>query len=77
MHGMGILLWILTGLYFLILLCCCSRIRLGVAIMEAASDFVRSTPSIFIVPVFFFFIIGIWVVFWIFSAVWVFSVGEV
>ena len=44
MHGMGILLWILTGIYFVILLCCCSRIRLGIAIMEAASDFVRNTP---------------------------------
>lgn len=26
MRGMGILLWILTGLYGIILLCCCSRI---------------------------------------------------
>lgn len=44
MRGMGILLWILTGIYSIILLCCCTRIRLGVAIMEAASDFVRNTP---------------------------------
>jgi len=44
MRGMGILLWILTGIYSIILLCCCSRIRLGIAIMEAASDFVRQTP---------------------------------
>ncbi len=41
MQGMGILLWILCGLYSIILLCCCTRIRLGIAIMEAASDFVR------------------------------------
>lgn len=44
MKGMGILLWILCGVYAIILLCCCSRIRLGIAIMEAASDFVRQTP---------------------------------
>ena len=54
MHGMGILLWILTGLYFIIFLCCFSRIRLGIAIMEAASDFIRSTPHIFFVPFIFF-----------------------
>lgn len=45
--------------------------------MEAASDFVRNTPTVFIVPFVFFFIIAAWVVFWIFSAVWVFSCGEV
>lgn len=76
MRGMGILLWILTGIYSIILLCCCSRIRLGIAIMQAASDFVRSTPSIFFVPFIFFFIIGAWVTFWVFSAIWVFSVGD-
>jgi hypothetical protein len=37
MKGMGILLWILAGLYFVILMCCCTRIQLGVAIMEATS----------------------------------------
>ena len=77
MHGMGILCWILTGVYFIILLCCCSRIRLGVAIMEAASDFVKSTPSVFTVPFTFFFIIAAWIVFWVFSAVYVFSVGDI
>lgn len=76
MHGMGILLWILTGIYAIILLCCCSRIRLGIAIMEAASDFVRNTPSIMFVPFIFFFIIGGWIVFWVISAVWCYSVGD-
>lgn len=75
MQGMGILLWILTGIYTIILLCCCSRIRLGIAIMDAASDFVRSTPQIITVPFMFFFIVGAWVVFWVISAVYVFSVG--
>lgn len=76
MKGMGILLWCLSGVYFVILLCCCNRIRLGAAIMEATSDFVKDTFSIFTVPFIFFFIIGGWIVFWIISAVWLFSVGE-
>jgi hypothetical protein len=37
MRGCAVLLWILAGLYFIILMCCCSRIQLGVAIMEATS----------------------------------------
>lgn len=76
MKGMGILLWILTGIYFLILLCCCSRIQLGIAIMEATSDFVKDVMSVFFVPVIFFFIIAAWLAFWIVSAIYVFSVGK-
>lgn len=75
MKGMGILLWILAGLYLIILMCCCSRIQLAVAIMEAASDFVSATWSVFLVPFTFFFIIAAWMVFWIVSAVYVYSCG--
>jgi solute carrier family 44 (choline transporter-like protein), member 2/4/5 len=76
MHGMGVLLWILAGLFALILCCCWSRIQLGTAIIEAASDFVANTPSILLVPFAFFFIVGAWVVFWVISAIFVYSVGE-
>lgn len=44
--------------------------------MQAASDFVRSTTRILMIPFVFFIVVGIWVVFWIISAVWVFSVGD-
>ncbi len=77
MRGCAILLWILAALYFVILMCCCSRIQLGVAIMEATSQFVKDTCSVIFVPIIFFFFTAIWMTFWIFSAVFVFSVGEV
>lgn len=77
MKGMGILLWILSGIYLIILCCCWSRIQLGTAIMEAASDFVRNCPSVFFIPFIFFFIISAWIVFWVISALYVYSVGEV
>lgn len=77
MQGMGILLWIMAGLYGVILLCCWSRIQLGTAVIEAASDFVGNTPSIFFVPLTFFLIVGVWIVFWVISAVYVYSVGSV
>lgn len=76
MKGMGILLWVLAGIYGLILLCCCSRIRLGIAILEATSDFVRKNMTIFFIPLVFFFIIGMWVTFWVVSAIYVYSVGD-
>ena len=76
MQGMGILLWILSGIYLLILCCCWSRIRLGTAIMEASSDYVANTPSVLLVPLIFFVICGAWVIWWVISAVYVYSVGE-
>lgn len=45
--------------------------------MEAASQFIKDTKSIFLVPVIFVFIIAGWIIFWVFSAVYVYSVGEV
>jgi solute carrier family 44 (choline transporter-like protein), member 1 len=77
MKGMGILIWILAGVYFVLLACCYKRIQLGISIVEAAADFVGSTPRVFLIPAFFFFFTAVWVVWWVISAVWVFSVGEV
>ncbi len=76
MRGMGILLWILSGIYLLILCCCWTRIKLGTAIIEAASDFVADTPSVLFVPLTFFVITGVWVLWWVISAVYVYSVGD-
>lgn len=45
--------------------------------MQATSDYVRNTTRIFLIPFIFFIIIGCWIVFWVISAVWVFSVGTV
>ena len=77
MKWCGIGLWILAGLYLIILLCCCGRIKLGIAIIEATSQFVANKFSIFLVPIVFFLIIMIWIAYWIVSAVYVYSVGEV
>lgn len=76
MKGMGILIWILAGLYTIILACCYKRIQLGCSIMEAASDFVASTPQVALIPLVFFFIVAAFVVWWVISAIWVFSVGD-
>jgi hypothetical protein len=76
MKGMGVLLWILAALAVLILCCCWSRIQLGAAIVQAASDYVASSPSVFLVPFIFFFVSCAWIVFWVVSAVFVYSVGD-
>lgn len=67
----------LCALYLLVLLCCCNRIRLGVAIMQTTADYINSTTRIFWVPVFFFFVICCFFAYWIVSAIFIWSVGDV
>jgi len=65
------------GLYIIILLCCCGKIRLGIAIMKTAANFIRDTYRVFLVPIFFFFCILVWMTYWVCSAVFIWSVGDV
>lgn len=65
-----------AALYFIIMLCLCSRIRLAIAIFQVTSDFMRDTPSIFMVPLIFLVIGILFMTIWIISAVFIFTVGE-
>jgi hypothetical protein len=67
---------VLAGVYFVILLCCCTNIRRAVAIVKATSAFSKDVPTIFAVPVVFFFISIIWMFFWASSALFIYSIGE-
>jgi choline transporter-like protein 2/4/5 len=72
--------YIIFGLcvvYVLILLCCCSRIRLGIAIMKTAADFIKDTLRVFLVPIIFFLALCIWLVYWIVALIFIWSVGDV
>lgn len=43
--------WGIAGLLFIILLCCCSRIRLAVAVCKCAGQFVARVCGIVLVPI--------------------------
>ena len=68
--------WGFLGLYILCMLCCCNRIRLAVAIMEATADFVASNLRVFILPIISFFVIIVFFAWWVVTALFVYSVGE-
>lgn len=70
-------LWGLTVFYLLLILCCCSRIRLAVAIMKVTSQFIYNTPSVLLIPIIFLIFCVIWVAAWTFTAVYIFSVGDI
>lgn len=45
--------------------------------MQTTADYINQTPKIFLVPITFFFLIIIWMAYWIVSAIWIWSVGDV
>lgn len=69
-------LWAIAGIFFIITLCCCSRIQLAVAIMKVTSSFIYRTPTIIILPIVFLILVVGWIVGWTFLAIWIMSVGE-
>jgi len=77
MIGMAIMIWIISFLYAVLILCSWKSIKLATAIMEAASDFVRQTPKVMMVPSIFLFFFGGFMVWWVISAVWLYSVGDI
>lgn len=68
-------IWGIAGTYLLILLCLCNRIRLGVAIIKCTSQFIQGTWSVFFIPITFVIATGVWITAWLFTAVFLFSVG--
>ncbi len=43
--------WGVAGLFLIVLLCCCSRIRLAVAVCKSAGKFVASVCTVVLVPI--------------------------
>jgi len=76
MYG-GYTLWGIDGLLLIIVMCCCGRIRLAVAIMKVTSSFIYRTPQILILPIFFLILCAGWVLGWTFLAVYIMSVGQI
>lgn len=72
----GIGLFVVAGVYLIILLCCCTNIRRAVGIVKATSNFSQSVPEIFAVPVVFFLISLLWMAFWTVSALFLYSIGD-
>ena len=64
-----------VALIFFLLCCCWNAIKIGIAVFKTTAQYVRSNLRIFILPFASYVIIGIWSVFWIGGAAFIFSVG--
>jgi len=72
----GYICWAVAGITILAVLCLFSRIRLAIAIMKAASDYVRSTFSILFLPPVTVLILVCFYVYWGIAAIYLVSSGD-
>jgi hypothetical protein len=70
------LCWAIAGLTFLAVLCLYSRIRLAIAIMKAAADYVKETPSACLLPPVTIIFLITFYLFWGVAAVYLVSSGD-
>jgi len=71
------ILWGIAGFSALAVLCLYNRIRLAIAILKAAADYVRNTLSVFLVPPVICLILVAFYVYWTITSVYLVSAGNV
>lgn len=72
----AIISWVIAFLYLCFICCCWRNISLGASIMEAASDFVSSNLRVILLPILAYMVSFLYLMWWIFSATYLYSVGE-
>mmetsp|Transcript_26249 Transcript_26249/g.40070 ORF Transcript_26249/g.40070 Transcript_26249/m.40070 type:complete len:175 (-) Transcript_26249:786-1310(-) len=68
--------WGLSVVYFFFICCCWTNISLGASIMEAASEFVSQNLRIVLLPIMAYALCIPFIVYWIVTAVFLYSIGE-
>eukprot|EP00744_Colponema_vietnamica_P000742 GILI01001290.1.p1 GENE.GILI01001290.1~~GILI01001290.1.p1 ORF type:complete len:606 (+),score=184.83 GILI01001290.1:72-1889(+) len=77
LNGVGIALYVLAGVMLLIVLIMFKRIRIAIAIMKTAAVFVKDCWSVIFIPPVLFIITAALYVWWIITALYIYSAGEV
>lgn len=72
----GYICWAVAGITVLVVLCLFSRIRLAIAIMKAAADYVKDTPSVFLVPPMTVLVLACFYVYWAITSIFLVSSGD-
>ena len=75
--NLAIVSWVFSGVFILITLCICSQINLAIRMIKAAARFINSRKSVFLVPLIHTLLIAIFIIFWVISFLYVFSVGSI
>lgn len=72
----AIVCWVVAGVLLLLVLCLISRIKLAAKMIAAAADFITDVPSTLFIPVLLSLVLAVFLVWWLVSFSFLFSVGE-
>ena len=67
---------VFTIIFIIFLLVMCNRIRLSMAMVSITSQYINKTLLIIFVPFLFFIIEILWIVYWVFLSVFIYSTGD-
>jgi len=68
-------LWALSGLIIIAMFCCCSAIKIGIAVMKATSKFVAGNLRIFLIPLSSYIFLALWGGLWCLGGLWLYTCG--
>lgn len=69
------IVWGITGVLGLIVVCCFDSIQLGIAVFQTTAQYIACNMHIFLLPAIAFIVTAIWYVIWLSSAIYIFAVG--
>ena len=67
---------VFTIIFLIFILLMCNRIRLSMAMISVTSQYINKTIAIIFIPFLFFIIELLWIVYWIFLSVFIYSTGD-
>jgi hypothetical protein len=73
---LGIIMFIISGLFILYIFFMCNRIRLAIAILKAGVSFIKDVPLVLLIPPVFFVVIIAVYIYWTLAMIWLYSNGE-
>lgn len=69
------MLWSLTAIALLAICCLWSRIRLAIQVIQATADFITDYQLVLLVPIINIVILLLFILYWLYSGAYIFSVG--
>jgi hypothetical protein len=67
----------LAGIWLLIILFMCNRIRLSIALVEVTAKYISQTWSVFFVPLIFYILSALFYAYWVALSIYIYSTGTV
>lgn len=74
--ALGIFLWAIAAIILIMVCCLYTRIKLAIAIIKTAADYVTDTPTVFLVPPVMLLVLLAFYAYWGISAIYLASSGE-